>query len=104
MKIVLPVAVALACVTTGALATPVTYTIDPAHTYPAFEADHFGGLSVWRGKFTKSAGSIVLDKEKSTGTVEVTIDTTSIDFGHEGLNEHVKKTEAGMFDVAKYPT
>ncbi|MFP3747343.1 hypothetical protein SB816_30205, partial [Achromobacter sp. SIMBA_011] len=25
------------------------YQLDPNHTYPSFESDHFGGLSVWRG-------------------------------------------------------
>ena len=29
-----------------ASAAPVTYKIDPDHTYPSFEADHMGGLSV----------------------------------------------------------
>jgi polyisoprenoid-binding protein YceI len=86
----------------SALAGPVTYQIDPAHTYPSFAADHFGGLSVWRGKFVKSAGKIVLDKEQGTGTVDVTVDTSSIDFGMPKLNEHAKSAE--MFDVAKYPT
>jgi polyisoprenoid-binding protein YceI len=33
-----------------ALAAPATYNIDAAHTYPSFEADHMGGLSLWRGK------------------------------------------------------
>ena len=101
MKIALPAAL-LTFAATTALATPVTYQIDPGHTYPSFEADHMGGLSVWRGKFTKSAGTIVLDQSKSTGTVEVTVDTSSIDFGHEKLNEHAKSPD--LFDVAKYPT
>lgn len=85
-----------------AVADPVTYRIDPAHTYPSFEADHFGGLSVWRGKFDRSSGTIVLDKQKGTGTVDVTVDTSSIDFGMPKLNEHAKSAE--MFDVAKYPS
>jgi polyisoprenoid-binding protein YceI len=85
-----------------AVADPVTYQIDPAHTYPSFEADHFGGLSVWRGKFDRSSGTIVLDKQKGTGTVDVTVDTSSIDFGMPKLNEHAKSAE--MFDVAKYPS
>jgi polyisoprenoid-binding protein YceI len=85
-----------------AVADPVTYQIDPAHTYPSFEADHFGGLSVWRGKFDRSSGTIVLDKQKGTGTVDVTVDASSIDFGMPKLNEHAKSAE--MFDVAKYPS
>ncbi|HVO47097.1 MAG TPA: YceI family protein [Steroidobacteraceae bacterium] len=101
MKHALPLAL-LAAFTGSALAAPVTYDIDPNHTYPSFEADHFGGLSVWRGKFDKTSGKIVFDKEKGTGTVEITVDATSINFGMPKLNEHAKSPD--MFDVAKYPT
>jgi polyisoprenoid-binding protein YceI len=92
----------LAFLAGAALAEPVTYQVDPAHTFPSFEADHFGGLSVWRGRFDKSSGTIVLDREKGTGTVEVTVDTSSIDFGMPKLNEHARSAE--MFDVQKFPT
>ena len=101
MKYALPVAM-LALMTGSAIAAPVTYDVDPNHTYPSFEADHFGGLSVWRGKFDKSAGTIVIDKDKASGTVDITIDASSIDFGHAKLNDHAKSPE--MFDVAKFPT
>lgn len=101
MKIALPVAM-LGLAAGSVLAAPVTYQVDPSHTYPSFAADHFGGLSVWRGKFDSSSGTIVLDKEAQTGTVDITIDTSSIDFGQAKLNEHVKSAE--MFDVQKYPT
>jgi polyisoprenoid-binding protein YceI len=86
----------------GASAAPVTYEIDPAHTYPSFEADHSGGVSMWRGKFNSSAGKITLDKEAGAGTVEVTVDMKSIDFGHQGLNDHANTPD--IFDTAKYPT
>ena len=101
MKVALPVAVASLAMG-SALAAPVTYQVDPAHTYPSFEADHFGGMSVWRGKFDSSSGTIVLDRAAGTGTLEITVDTSSIDFGNPKLNEHVKSAE--MFDVQKYPT
>jgi polyisoprenoid-binding protein YceI len=100
-KIALPAAV-LALVAGAALAQPVTYQVDPAHTYPSFEADHFGGMSVWRGKFTKTSGTIVLDREKGTGTVDITVDPASIEFGNPKLDEHVKSPD--MFDVTKFPT
>jgi polyisoprenoid-binding protein YceI len=86
----------------AAIAAPVTYQIDPAHTYPSFEADHFGGVSIWRGKATKTSGSIVLDQAAKSGTVDISVDAASIDFGHAKLNEHAKSPE--LFDVAKYPT
>jgi polyisoprenoid-binding protein YceI len=101
MKYALPVAM-LALMTGSALAAPVTYNVDPSHTYPSFEADHMGGLSVWRGKFEKSSGTIVLDKDKASGTVDITVDAASIDFGMPKLNEHAKSPE--IFDVAKFPT
>ena len=101
MKIALPAAV-LSLAAGSVFAAPVTYQVDPGHTYPSFEADHFGGMSVWRGKFDTSSGTIVLDKAAGTGTVDITVDTSSIDFGHPKLNEHAKSPE--MFDVQKYPT
>src|SRR5581483_10036919 len=101
MKIALS-AVVLAVVAGAAVASPVTYQVDPAHTYPSFAADHMGGLSVWRGKFAKSSGTIVLHKDKGTGTVDSTVDTSSINFGNEKLNEHAKGPQ--IFDTAQYPT
>jgi polyisoprenoid-binding protein YceI len=86
----------------SAFAAPVTYNVDPTHTYPSFAVDHMGGLSVWRGKFDSSSGTVVLDRDAGAGTVKVTIDATSVDFGFPKLNEHVKT--ADMLDVAKFPT
>ena len=86
----------------AAAAAPATYEIDPQHTYPSFEADHMGGMSVWRGKINSSAGKIVLDKQAGTGTVDVTMDMKTIDFGIDALNAHAQT--ADIFDVAKYPT
>nr|WP_245965107.1 YceI family protein [Trinickia dinghuensis] len=79
-----------------------TYQLDPNHTYPSFAADHFGGLSVWRGKFTKTTGTVTLDRANKTGTVDVEIDPASIDTGNATLNSHLQTAE--MFDVSKYPT
>jgi polyisoprenoid-binding protein YceI len=100
----LPTLLGIACsaLATAAVAAPATYQIDPTHTYPTFEADHMGGLSFWRGKFNSSSGTIMLDKEAGAGTVNVTIDTKSIDFGNDALNAHAQT--ADMFDVAKFPT
>lgn len=86
----------------AAIAAPVTYNIDPTHTYPSFEADHMGGLSIWRGKFNSSSGKIVLDTAAKTGSVEVTVDINSIDFGLDKMNAHAISDQ--IFDAAKYPT
>lgn len=78
-----------------------TYTLMPSHTYPSFEADHWDGLSVWRGKFTRTSGSVVLDRKNRTGTLEVAIETASIDVGHAGMNAVLKS--ARILDAEKYP-
>lgn len=83
-------------------AAPVTYNIDSAHTYPSFEADHMGGLSLWRGKIKSTTGKIVMDAAAGNGTVEVTMDMSTIDFGHDKMNEHARS--ADILDVAKFPT
>jgi polyisoprenoid-binding protein YceI len=87
-------------ITTIAAAAPVSYDIDPNHTYPSFEADHMG-ISLWRGKLNTSSGRLMLDKEAGTGTVELNIDLASIDFGQDALNKWAVGKD--FFDVEKYP-
>jgi polyisoprenoid-binding protein YceI len=97
------IAASIAALIAGsAMAAPVTYNLDPTHTYPSFAADHFGGVSTWRGKFTKSSGTVVLDREAKTGTVDVTIDASSIDTGNAALDKHVKSD--AFLDIDKFPT
>jgi len=95
-----------------AAAHPVSFTIDPDHTYPSFAADHMG-LSTWRGKFDHSSGTITLDRANRTGTVHIVTKVDSINFGHPPLTQMVLrdaipaplcKTQCAFFDAAKYPT
>ncbi len=79
-----------------------TFDIDPTHTYPTFEADHMGGLSLWRGKINSSTGVIKFDGEAQLGSVDVLMDMTTIDFGLDEMNEHAMSDD--MFDVENYPT
>lgn len=88
-------------VTGSAAAAGAVYKIDPDHTYPSFEADHLGGLSVWRGKFNRTSGTITLDKAGAKGSVDVTVDMASADFGHDKLNEFAKGKE--LFETGTYP-
>lgn len=100
MQITIALWTALALVSTRAMAAPVSYTIDPTHTYPSFEADHMG-VSFWRGKMNKNSGTVVLDKAAGTGTLEVAIDLASIDFGLPALNTWA--TGKDFFNVEKTP-
>ena len=93
-----PALLALAASTPAA---PVTYDIEPTHTYPSFEADHMG-LSNWRGKLNKSVGTIVYDKVTGAGSVDVTMDLASIDFGLDAMNAWARGKD--FFDVEKNPS
>lgn len=93
-------ALAVLASATTSFAQEVLYDVDPNHTFPSFEADHMG-ISVWRGKFNETTGKIYLDKEKGSGRVELTIDLSSVDFGHDKLNEWAKSRE--FFDVELFP-
>ena len=102
---------ALLLVAGTAMAAPVHYTLDPSHTYPSFEADHMG-ISVWRGKFDHTIGTVTLDRVARTGTLHVTTRIDSIDFGNEPLKRMVLrkaipasmcKTQCAFFDAAHYP-
>jgi len=88
-------------IATPAIAAPVTYKIDPEHTYPSFEADHLAGLSVWRGKMNKSAGTVTLDKDSGSGEVDVAVELGSIDFGQKQLERWAVGPQ--FFDAKKHP-
>lgn len=92
--------IAFAVVSGSGIAAPVSYTVDPMHTYPSFEADHLG-MSYWRGKLNKTSGVVVLDKEAGSGTVEIEIDLASIDFGLKALNAWAIGNR--FFNVEKSP-
>jgi polyisoprenoid-binding protein YceI len=100
-QILIATAALIAGVSLNAMAAD-TYKLDPAHTYPSFEADHFGGISTWRGKFTKSSGTVTLDRAAKTGTVDVSIDLSSVTIGNEKLEGELKSEQ--FFDTAKFPT
>ena len=91
----------LICFIPFSFGKPITYVIDPDHTFPTFEADHMGGLSLWRGRINSTTGEIILDKKNKTGFVKVIMDMNSLDFGHDGMNKHAKSGD--MFDIEKFP-
>lgn len=99
-KLVLVAACGLLSMT--AFAKPVTYTLDPTHTFPSFEVDHMGGFSKWRGKVNKNSGVVVYDAEAKKGTVNVTMQMDTIDFGFEPMNAHAKA--ADILETKLYPT
>jgi polyisoprenoid-binding protein YceI len=99
MKSLIIAATAIAAVL-PARAQTQSYTLDPDHTFPAFEIGHLG-YSIQRGRFNRTAGRITLDSAAKTGSAEITIDAASISTGHPKLEEHLRSED--FFDVAKYP-
>lgn len=83
-----------------AAAAADTYTVDPMHTYPSIEFPHMG-ISIWRGKFDKTRGKIVLDRAAKAGTVDVAIDIASINFGLAAMDEKARSED--FFDAARFP-
>ena len=85
----------------AAIAAPVTYGVEPNHTYANFSYNHLG-LSTQISKFNKTSGTVVYDKVAKTGSVDVTIDMTSVDTGSTAFNNHIQG--ADFLDTAKFPT
>ena len=94
-------AFAAALAATAAQAEPATYSIEPSHTFVTFEVLHFGTSTV-RGRFGKKEGTVTVDRAAKTGSVDLTIDTTSIDTGLPPFDAHLKKKD--FLGVDEYPT
>ena len=93
-------AAGLALAVPPAIAAPEEFNIDPSHTYPGFAVTHLG-ISTQRGRFDKTTGRILLDREKSQGSVEIAIDTTSISTGSPMLDRVLRGED--FFDVENHP-
>ena len=107
MKTSLLMSSAIALAPLGAFGAPETYTIDPLHAYPNFWVEHFG-LSQIHGRFERMTGKFALDRQAKTGSVELTIATTSINTGDyvkgsrpQARDDHLRN--ADFFNVAEFP-
>lgn len=92
----------IALASASAMAAPVTYTIDPAHTQTIFSWNHLG-FSHPTANFDKIEGTITYDAADATkSSVDVTIATASINSHVTKFDDHLKSGD--FFEVAKYPT
>lgn len=81
-------------------AEPQRYVVDPTHTFPSLAFSHMG-LSVWRGKFDRTSGTILLDRAARRGSVDIRVDPASINFGLKAMDDKARSED--FFHVAKYP-
>ena len=91
----------------AASAAPETYVLDPHHTYPHFAVEHLG-VSLYWARFDRSAGKFTIDRTAHRGTLELTVDTSTVSTGDNDrggrprtLDEHLKS--ADFFNVAEFP-
>jgi len=96
-----PLCIMLAALFAGSACAADNYTIDPTHTWPMFEVNHLG-YSTQRGRFNRSSGKITLDVAARKGSVDITIETDSLDMGFAKWDEYMKNI--GFFNVTQHPT
>ncbi len=73
----------------AAAAAPVVYRIEPEFSYAEFAVSHIG-LSKQRGHFSRTNGTIVLDAEQHSGSIDFTVDATSVDTGWNTRDEFLR--------------
>jgi len=82
-------------------ATRTTWAIDPAHSHVGFSVRHMM-ISTVKGRFGTVAGTVELDEDLTTGSVEATIDVASIDTREAQRDAHLRS--ADFFDADRFPT
>jgi polyisoprenoid-binding protein YceI len=97
---------AIAAVAASGFAMPSAaqdvYVGDPAHTFAHFQTGHLG-IAWVHGRFNKTpTARITLDRAARQGSIDVVIDTASVDTGHEARDKHVRGPD--YLDVEKFPT
>ena len=101
MKKQITLAAVTAAISLSAVAAPESYVLEGTHSYPRFSYSHFG-YSTQLSRFNKTTGKVVFDKAAKTGSVDIVIDTKSVDTGYATFNEHIQGED--FLDTTKYPT
>ncbi|HEY8050910.1 MAG TPA: YceI family protein [Ramlibacter sp.] len=91
----------------AASAAPVTYDIDPLHSFPYFSVNHMG-MSNIHGRFERMTGKVVYDSAAKTGSMEVKVPTATVSTGDarrengaRSRDEHLRS--ADFFNSAEFP-
>jgi polyisoprenoid-binding protein YceI len=95
------VTAAVAVFSLPAAAAPSQWQIDSQHASAQFAVKHLM-ISTVRGEFHGVTGTVNWDdKDITKSTIDVTIDTTTVDTREPKRDAHLKSPD--FFDVAKYP-
>jgi polyisoprenoid-binding protein YceI len=80
---------------------PGVYTLDPAHTFAEFTAQHLVVGHVW-GRFDSTTGQVTITEDPTLSSLAVSIETGSISTHNTTRDEDLRSPR--FFDVDKFPT
>lgn len=69
-----------------------SFTIDSLHTFPNFTINHLG-FSTMHGRFGKTTGKLTVDEANHAGSVDITIDASSVDTGFIKRDDHLRSPD-----------
>jgi polyisoprenoid-binding protein YceI len=106
-RAVLPAALATLCASPGlapalapSVAGPVTYRLDPNHTFVTFEVRHFG-TSTLRGRIGPVAGEVTVDRGAKSGDLRLRIPVATVSTGLRVLDARLSQPD--LLATAEYP-
>ena len=79
---------------------PITYRLDPNHTFVQFEVLHFG-TSTLRGRIGPIEGEVTLDRAARAGDLRLRIPAASVETGMPVLDARLKQPD--LLATAEYP-
>jgi polyisoprenoid-binding protein YceI len=95
----LALAGALSCAG-GARAAQEEFIVDTTHAFSHFEVVHLG-ISTYHGRLAVKSGTIFLDPELGTGSIDVAIDPATVSTGYEKLDAILRDDD--LLNTAHFP-
>jgi len=96
----LPAGLLVLATSTAAWAEPVTYVLDPQHSFVHFEVLHFS-TSTLRGRFGQIDGYVELDRAAPGGWVSLRIPTAAVDTGMPAFDARLRQSD--LLDSEAHP-
>lgn len=92
---------AVALLSTSAVAAPTTFKVDNSHAFAGFAINHLG-ISTTHGRFNTISGSFVVDDaDPSKSSITLELDANSIDSNDKKRDEHLRGPD--FFNVKQFP-
>jgi polyisoprenoid-binding protein YceI len=82
-------------------AQPITYRIDPVHSFIIFRVKHLNTGFAY-GRFNTFSGTIVVDEQNpANSSIELEIDANSVDTGNSQRDDHLRNPD--FFNARQFP-